>query len=77
MSVRSSGADSNQDNAARYGRHQKETQNGNTDRCKEVPVRMPKPIDDDGKDRAEIMRYEGKGGNLKPWEKRVSETAGL
>ena len=31
----------------------------------------------DGEDRAATMHYEGKRGNLKPWEKAESETAGL
>ena len=30
----------------------------------------------DGEDRAATMRYEGEKGNLKPWEKPESETAG-
>ena len=42
------------------------------------PARKPNAAERtlDGEARAEIMRYEGKGGKLKPWEKRGSETAG-
>ena len=44
-----------------------------------IPARMPNAAERtlDGEARAATMHYEGKKGNLKPWEKPESETAGL